>query len=73
MSSVDEITEAIRRLPAAERWNLLHRFSEELWIEWDSQIRADSEGGTLASVVAEAKSEIQSGLTRPLHEILRDE
>ena len=73
MSSVEEITEAIRRLSANDRWNLLHRFSDEHHRQHRLLKVEQSNSGAQSSLVAEAKSEILAGATRPLHEILRDE
>jgi len=36
MSTVPEISAALRRLPTDEKWSLLHEFADELGSEWDS-------------------------------------
>ncbi len=70
MTQVQEIESAISRLSREERWSLLHRFSEELWKDWDEEIQADLASGRLDSLLAEARTEIASGKSRPLHEVI---
>lgn len=73
MSTVHEIETAIERLPAEERWSLLHRFSDRMWDEWDAQIESDYRAGRLDSLIAEVREDIAAGRTKPMHEVLRDE
>ena len=73
MSTVREIETAIDQLPADEKWNLLHRFSDRLWDEWDAQIESDYKGGRLDALIAEVREDIAGGSIRPMHEVLRDE
>jgi hypothetical protein len=70
MSTVDEISEALHRLPTHERWSLLHQFSDELWNEWDEQIESDLKNGRLDGLLAQARAEISAGKTRSLNEVL---
>jgi hypothetical protein len=72
MTTSQEIEAALHRLPAAERWELLHRFSEELWIDWDRQIEADAASGRLDDILAEARREIAEGKTRSLDSVLNN-
>ena len=71
MSTVEEISEALHRLPVEQRWGLLHRFSDELWSDWDAQIEADLKTGRLDELLAEARADIAAGRTRTLDEVLR--
>jgi hypothetical protein len=70
MSTVEEITEALHGLPTEQRWGVLHRFSDELWSDWDEQIESDLKSGRLNSLLAEAKADILAGRTRNLNEVL---
>lgn len=73
MSTVHEIETAIERLPAEERWSLLHRFSDRMWDDWDAQIESDYRAGRLDSLIAGVREDIAAGRTKPMHEVLRDE
>jgi hypothetical protein len=64
MSTVEEISEALHQLPTDERWEILHRFSEELWSDWDRQIESDLRQGRLDALLSEARTDIASGRTR---------
>ncbi|HXR03532.1 MAG TPA: hypothetical protein VN836_02355 [Verrucomicrobiae bacterium] len=70
MSTVQEIESAIQRLPPRERWNLLHRFHDALWAEWDKQIEADAAAGRLNHLVEEVEADIAAGRVKPLDEII---
>jgi hypothetical protein len=70
MSTVKEIESAIRQLSAEEKWNLLHRFHDALWNEWDRQIEADAAAGRLDHLVQEVEADIAAGRVRPLDEII---
>lgn len=73
MSTVEEIAEAIHRLPIDERWSLLHQVSDELWTDWDQRIEADLKTGRLDAFLAGARAEIAAGKTRSLDEVLNHE
>lgn len=60
MSTTKEISAAIRRLPADERWSLLHEFDDELWSDWDAQIEADLSRGKLDDFINQARAEINA-------------
>lgn len=70
MTTQREIADALSCLPTQERWDLLHRFSEELWVDWDRQIESDLKAGQLDGLLAEARADIAAGRTRPLDEVL---
>ena len=72
MSTTEELSAAIRRLPADERWNLLHEFAHELWSDWDAQIEADSSSGKLDDFINQARADISASKIRPLDEIIRN-
>ena len=70
MSTVLEIEQAIHQLPAGEKWDLLHRFQDDLWSEWDRQNEEDLKAGRLDALLTEARADIAAGRTRPLNEVL---
>jgi hypothetical protein len=66
MSTVDEITAAIERLPASDvarvrAW--LAEYAERLW---DEQIERDERAGRLDALIDRALEEHRAGRTRPL-------
>jgi hypothetical protein len=66
MSSVEEITAAIKQLPADEvarvrAW--LDEYAERLW---DEQIERDAQVGRLDALIEQALREHADGQTRPL-------
>ena len=70
MSTVKEIESAIQQLPPGEKWDLLHRFHDTLWAEWDKQIEADAAAGRLDHLVQEVEADIAAGRVKPLDEII---
>ena len=70
MSTVKEIESAIQQLPPGEKWDLLHRFHDTLWAEWDKQIEADAAAGRLDHLVQEVEADIAAGRVNPLDEII---
>jgi hypothetical protein len=72
MSTVTEISAALRRLPSEERWSLLHEFADELWAEWDAQIEQDLGGGKLDDFINQAHADISAQRIRPLDKVIRD-
>jgi Arc/MetJ-type ribon-helix-helix transcriptional regulator len=72
MSTVTEIREAIRRLPAKEAWQLAQELREHLDALWDKQFEEDVEAGRLDQLIARAREEHASGKTRPMDEIIGD-
>ena len=65
MSTVTEISAALRRLPTEERWSLLHEFADELWAEWDAQIEQDLGSGKLDDFINQARADISAQRIRP--------
>lgn len=72
MSTVTEISAALRRLPTEERWSLLHEFADELWAEWDAEIEQDLGSGKLDDFINQARADISAQRIRPLDEVIRD-
>ena len=70
MKTTQEIETALLLLPTAERWELLHRFSDELWTDWDQQIEADLASGRLDDILADARLDVAAGKIRPLDHVL---
>ncbi len=65
MSTVEEIENAIEKLPLQERWSLHHWLSEQMADQWDSQIESDIKAGKLDQLAEEAIAEYRAGKTRP--------
>jgi hypothetical protein len=65
MSTVTEIREAIRKLPAKEARQLAHELREHLDALWDEQFEEDVKAGRLDSLIARAREEYASGNNRP--------
>jgi Arc/MetJ-type ribon-helix-helix transcriptional regulator len=72
MSSVTEIRDAIRKLPAREAWQLAEELRDHLDALWDGQFEKDVEGGRLDQLIARAREEHSSGKTRSMDEIVGD-
>ncbi len=70
MSTVTEIESAIERLPSKEKWDLLRRFRDALWAQWDQQIEADATAGRLDHLVNEVEADIAAGRLKPLDEVI---
>ncbi|HWN94756.1 MAG TPA: hypothetical protein VNT99_06975 [Methylomirabilota bacterium] len=73
MSTVSEIREAIRRLPAKEAWQLAEEFRDYLDALWDQQFEADVQAGRLDKLIARAREEYDGGKCRPMDEIVGDQ
>ncbi len=56
MTSISDIQESIRSLPADDYAELREWMSELDWSRWDEQIEADSAAGSLDFLVNEADS-----------------
>jgi hypothetical protein len=65
MSTVEEIENAIEKLPLQERWSLHNWLSEQMADQWDSQIESDIKAGKLDQLAEEAIAEYRAGKTRP--------
>lgn len=61
MSTVEEIKDAISKLPEDQYHAIREWFSEEDWKGWDSQIQQDSESGALDFLIKEARAEKKKG------------
>jgi hypothetical protein len=72
MSSVTEIREAIRKLPAKEAWELAHELRDHLDALWDKQFEEDVQAGRLDDLIARAREEHARGKTRSMDEIIGD-
>ena len=63
MSTVSEIREAIRKLPAQEAWQLAEELREHLDALWDKQFEEDVKTDRLNDVIARAREEHATGKT----------
>ena len=70
MSSVAEIREAIRKLPAQDAWKLAADLRDYLDVLWDQQFEQDVKAGRLDGLIARAREEHAAGKTRPMDEII---
>lgn len=57
MSTVTEIREAIRKLPAKDAWRLAVELREHLDDLWDKQFEEDVKAGRLDNVIVRARRE----------------
>ncbi len=66
MKKVQEIEDAIERLPN-DQFTVIHDWIlEKDWERWDAHIERDSTEGKLDFLVDEALKDAESGNTRPL-------
>jgi hypothetical protein len=72
MSTVSEIREAFRNLPARDAWQLADELRDYLDALWDQQFEEDVEAGRLDALIAQARREHASGKTRSMDEIVGD-
>jgi hypothetical protein len=72
MSTVSEIREAIRKLPAQEAWKLADELRDYLDTLWDKQFEEDVKAGRLDGLIAGARQEHVGGKTRSMDEIVGD-
>jgi hypothetical protein len=72
VSTVTEIREAIRKLPAKEAWQLAQELREHLDEIWDKQFEDDVKAGRLDQAVARAREEYAAGKTRSMDEVVGD-
>lgn len=72
MSTVTEIREAIRKLPAKDAWRLAEELREHLDELWDEQFEDDVKAGRLDQTIARAREEYASGKSRSMDEIVGD-
>ena len=65
MSTITEIRDAIRKLPAKDAWQLARELREHLDELWDKQFEKDVITGRLESVIGRARREYGCGETKP--------
>jgi len=65
MSTVDEITGAIRRLPRTDFFRVAEWVQERFDDEWDKQIAEDARAGRLDHLAEEALAEHRAGRATP--------
>jgi hypothetical protein len=73
VTNIQEIEQAIARLPRGEFFELVRHLRERHAEEWDRQIEEDAESGKLREVYERLKSENQGGANIPLDEFLDNE
>ena len=66
MASVTELKQTILSLSEAEYAQLRHWFSELDWEKWDRRIEADSKGGKMDFLIAEAMEAKEHGTLKEL-------
>ena len=66
MSKIDELTADIERLPGEEVAELFRWLSEKEWENWDEEMRADSQAGSLDFLVREAVDQKARGTLKEL-------
>lgn len=66
MTTVAEISVAVKRLPKRELARFRKWFAEYDAAVWDRQIEADLKAGKLDSLIREARSDHRAGRTKPL-------
>jgi hypothetical protein len=72
MNSLTDIESAIAQLPSQEARQLFDWLQNYLEDEWDQQIEADAQSGSLDVLIQKAKSDIAAGQVKPLDEILHN-
>ena len=65
MTNVEEIEEAIERLPREDFCRLIDWIRERFGDAWDREIEQDLEAGRLEHLAGEALAEYRSGQTTP--------
>ena len=66
MTPVEQITEAIRRLPPEDRGRVKDWLDQFAADEWDRQIERDAAAGKLDWLIEQALADDCAGLSRPL-------
>ncbi len=64
MSTVQEIEQAIQRLPESDVLTLTHWLEDYAERQWDQRIEADAVGGSLAVLTDEARAARANGTRR---------
>ncbi len=66
MTTVDEISGAVKRLPKKDLARFRKWFAEYDAGVWDRQLAADEKAGELDALIREAQRDHQAGRTNPL-------
>ena len=66
MSTLEEIKQAIEKLPREEFFELARRLSVRYSELWQEQVVRDAEDGKFNAVFAEIDEELKRGVVRPL-------
>ncbi len=66
MSTIQEITSAIAKLPKEQVAEIRAWLEERAEAEWDAQIEQDSRAGRLDHLINQALADHQAGRTKPL-------
>ena len=66
MSSFEEITSAIKELPAEQVIRVQEWLADYTERQWDEQIERDEKSGRLDSMINRALAEHEAGRTKPL-------
>lgn len=67
MSTVQEIEQAIEKLPRRELWQLKAHLDRRCEADWDAQIEEDARaGGPLDRLAQQAVADFKAGRCRPL-------
>lgn len=66
MTTVDEISGAVRRLPKKELARFRKWFAEYDAAVWDRQLESDAKAGKLDALIREARRDHRADRTKPL-------
>jgi DNA repair photolyase len=66
MTTVDEISRAVKRLPKKELARFRKWFAEYDATAWDRQLETDAQAGKLDTLIREAQRDHRAGRTKPL-------
>lgn len=66
MTTVDEISGAVKRLPKGELARFRKWFAEYDATVWDRQLESDAQAGKLDALVREAQRDHRTGRAKPL-------
>ena len=66
MTTVDEISGAVKRLPKRELARFRKWFAEYDATVWDRQLASDAQAGKLDALIREARRDQRAGRTKPL-------
>ena len=69
VTKIEEIEQAIAKLPREEFFELVRWFDEERNRKWDEQIEIDSKSGALDFLLREVEDDIAKGKTRPTDDL----